>query len=236
MSQAISMSLLEFFKGCRRPLYYKSKVNKLNVHALLSLGGIRQCVAKQRFVYGQAYIVRDPKGWYRFVGLWTLPTKPSRADMWVEGRFKLHKGQMTFEESVTTEHLAAFFKVCRYLGVHKRAEVTRYQQANQRYHETGNQKRDDWEEMMKLEFEYGLYNVTSEYLQKREQGSWFFAERLPSLFCGLTLDGLEVNGCYRHQHIKQDVRDRMVVTPLVAMYHSHIRTVSGRHGQAHSSD
>ncbi len=93
------MSLLEFFKGCRRPLYYKSKVNKLNVHVLLSLGGIRQCMAKYRFVYGQAYIVRDPKGWYRFVGFWTLPTKPSRADMWVEGRFKRHKGQMKFEES-----------------------------------------------------------------------------------------------------------------------------------------
>ncbi|WP_140272478.1 hypothetical protein [Vibrio parahaemolyticus] len=222
------MSLLEFFKGCRRPLYYKSKVNKLNVHVLLSLGGIRQCVAKHRFVYGQAYIVRDPKGWYRFVGLWTLPTKPSRADVWVEGRFKLHKGQMKFEESVTAGHLAAFFKVCRYLGVHKRAEAIRYQQANQRYHENAHHRCDDWEEMMRLEFEYGFHEVTTEYLQKRKQGSWFLAERLPPLFCGLTLDGLNAKGNDRHERIKPDVRDRMVVSPLVAMvYKQEIRELNG---------
>ncbi|HBC3529421.1 TPA: hypothetical protein KDZ68_003415 [Vibrio parahaemolyticus] len=216
------MSLLEFFKGCRRPLYYKSKVNKLNVHMLLSLGGIRQCVAKHRFVYGQAYIVRDPKGWYRFVGLWTLPTKPSRADMWVEGRFKLHKGQMKFEESVTAGHLAAFFKVCRYLGVHKRVEVTRYQQASQRYHENTHQRGEDWE------FEYGFRDLTAEYQMKREQGSWFLAERLPPLFCGLTLDGLNVKGNHRRSHIEQDVRDRMVVSPLVAMvYKQEIRELNG---------
>lgn len=216
------MSLLEFFKGCRRPLHYKSKVNKLNVHVLLSLGGIRQCVAKHRFVYGQAYIVRDPKGWYRFVGLWTLPTKPSRADVWVEGRFKLHKGQMKFEESVTAGHLAAFFKVCRYLGVHKRVEATRYQQANQRYHENAHQRGEDWE------FEYGFRDLTAEYQMKREQGSWFLAEGLPPLFCGLTLDGLNVKGSYRRSHIEQDVRDRMVVSPLVAMvYKQEIRERNG---------
>ncbi|TOG88576.1 hypothetical protein [Vibrio parahaemolyticus] len=216
------MSLLEFFKGCRRPLYYKSKVNKLNVHVLLSLGGIRQCVAKHRFVYGQAYIVRDPKGWYRFVGLWTLPTKSSRADVWVEGRFKLHKGQMKFEESVTAGHLAAFFKVCRYLGVHKRVEATRYQQASQRYHENAHQRGEDWE------FEYGFRDLTAEYQMKREQGSWFLAEGLPPLFCGLTLDGLNVKENYRRSHIKQDVRDRMVVSPLVAMvYKQEIRERNG---------
>lgn len=224
MTKPLTMTLLDFLKQCRRPLYYKSKVNKLNVHALLSLGGIRQCVAKHQFVYGQAYIIRDPKGWYRFVGLWTLPTKSNRADVWVEGRFQLHKGQMRFEESVTAAHLGAFFKVCRYLGVHKRAEVTRYQQANQRYHKETSHRRNDWDEVMRLEFEYGLHNITSEYLQKREQGSWFLAERLPPLFCGLTLDGLKAN---RHSYIEQDVRDRMIVTPLVAMlYKQEIRELN----------
>ncbi len=216
MTKPLTMTLLDFLKQCRRPLYYKSKVNKLNVHALLSLGGIRQCVAKHQFVYGQAYIIRDPKGWYRFVGLWTLPTKSNRADVWVEGRFQLHKGQMRFEDSVTATHLTVFFKVCRYLGVHKRVEVVRYHQAYQAWCKNVTQRNQYWEEAMRLESEYGLYHVTTGYLYKRELGSWFLAEDLPPLFCGLILDGLKVN---RHTHIEQDVRDRMIVTPLMAMYY-----------------
>ncbi|EIO4563400.1 hypothetical protein LQM11_004026 [Vibrio parahaemolyticus] len=216
MTEPLTMTLPDFLKQCRRPLYYKSSVNKLKVHALLSLGGIRQCVAKHQFVYGQAYIIRDPKGWYRFVGLWTLPSKPNRPDVWVEGRFQLNKGQMMFEDSVTATHLTAFFKVCRYLGVHKRVEVIRYQQAYQAWCKNVTQRNQYREEVQRLESEYGLYHITTGYLYKRELGSWFLAEDLPPLFCGLILDGLKVK---RYSHIKQDVRDRIIVTPLVAMYY-----------------
>ncbi len=217
MSHETSMPLLEFFKRCRRPLYYKSMVNKLKVHALLSLGAVRQSLGKNQFVYGQAYIVKEPKGWYRFVGLWTLPTKPTRPDVWVEVRFQIHKSQIVFEESVTLAHLNVFFKVCRYLGVHKRVEIARYQAALQRSHEYVDLNNTYWEEAMKLEFEYGLDDVSHEYLHHRACGSWFLAERIPPLFCGVVLDGLRIDK--RYKSISPDIRDRIAAMPLVVMNH-----------------
>ncbi len=201
MNDTLILSLNEFLSRCHRPLYSRGRINRLKNNDVLSLGGIRQCIGKQVFAYGQAYIEKQTHGWFRFVGLWTLPTKPTRPDVWVEGRFKVHKGQMNFEDGVTLAHLQAFYKVCRYLGVHKRAELERYFAAHER-----------WEDIETLEYEYDLYWITENYLKKRACGSWFFAENLSPLFCGeVFLSG----------KAEQDIRDRVITQPLFAIVKKH---------------
>ena len=78
----IEMPLIDFLRQCRRPLHYKTAVNKLRNHEALSLGGVRQSLGKQRFAYGQAYLKTLTKGQYTFVGLWAMDaahqTNPTR--------------------------------------------------------------------------------------------------------------------------------------------------------------
>ena len=107
------MTLFDFFQHCRRPLYYKGKLNSLRNQELLSLGGIRQA-ASFGPAYGQAYLQKLTKGRYQFQALWTLESKSSRADIWTQGYFTLKKGVMTFDEHTSPESIHAFFMVCRY--------------------------------------------------------------------------------------------------------------------------
>lgn len=152
-----AMSLLEFFNRCRKPGYYKSFVNRLKVEQVLSLGGLRVPNSEGGFAYGQAYIQKK-RGYYLFVGLWTLQSKPSRQPIWVQGTFRLQRGKMHFEEGVSNDYLRLFYTVCRYLNVHKRNVELCYRQA---------------------------YAVSDPEPPKDKQfGCWFLAQDFKPLFCG----------------------------------------------------
>ncbi|MGR5308084.1 hypothetical protein [Vibrio mediterranei] len=125
MDSVITMSLLTLLKHCRRPLHYKTKINQLRNHEILSLGAIRQSNNRGGFEYGQAYIQKCTKGRYEFVGVWTLSSKPTRQSCWVQGAFTLDEDKLVFEVGIDETLLRAFFKICRYLGVYKREEVCR---------------------------------------------------------------------------------------------------------------
>lgn len=65
--------------------------------------------------YAQAHIKKEGKGQYYFTGLWTIPTKESRADIWAYGHFTVNKGMITLSPQTTPEALRSFFLVCRYI-------------------------------------------------------------------------------------------------------------------------
>lgn len=115
------MSNIDFFRKAHRPIYYKATLNKMRNGDTLSLGAIvvklpaSEDGGTQSFnVYAQAYITKESKGVFSFTGLWTLPTKANRADIWTMGRFTIQKGIITFLDT-TPETLRAFFLVCRYI-------------------------------------------------------------------------------------------------------------------------
>lgn len=115
------MSNIDFFRKAHRPIYYKATLNKMRNGDTLSLGAIvvklpaSEDGGTQSFnVYAQAYITKESKGVFSFTGLWTLPTKANRADIWTMGRFTIQKGIITFLDT-PPETLRAFFLVCRYI-------------------------------------------------------------------------------------------------------------------------
>lgn len=221
MSECISMTLLEFFRGCRRPLYYKSTINKLRNHETLSLGGVRQSIGKHRFAYGQAYIQKQTKGQYSFVGLWTLPTKPERQDIWVQGTFTLSKGVMRFEKGVTSEHLRGFFKVCRYLGVHKRVCVTRYRYANKAYRQAQLYWQQQWQASEEeycthpdpAWFEEMVASALGPEPSKKDFGCWFLVHDYSPLFDGEVIKPY----FFDLSRLDFDTQDRMVTSPWCAL-------------------
>lgn len=190
-----AMSLLEFFRHCRKPGYYKSFVNRLKVEQVLSLGGLRVPDNSSGFAYGQAYIQKK-RGYYSFVGLWTLQSKPCRQPIWVQGTFCLKKGKIYFEDGVSEHYLRLFYTVCRYLNVHKRRVECCYRQA---YRE----RRLAWHEY------YDTHDDALSELPKDEQfGSWFFAHDFKPLFCGEVVT--------HHSEINLDVFDRVITEPAFA--------------------
>lgn len=205
MKTVLSMSLQSFFKKCHRPVNYKAEVKALRIHDVLSLGGIRVSDGKDGFHYGQAYIKKEEKDRYSLTGIWTVVTKPSRKDMWMQGSFSLNKGRVNFENGMTKDHLRAFFKICRYLGVHKRAEKKRSQQARRQWIKASDALRTE-------SYRYQLP-------VKEHYGSWFFAQDIEPLFCGEVLSGLCLNRGYRcgKVGIDIDVRDRMCTQAIIAM-------------------
>lgn len=115
------MSNIDFFRKAHRPIYYKATLNKMRNGDTLSLGAIvvklpdSEDGQTQSFnAYAQAYITKESKGVYSFTGLWTLPTKATRADTWAMGRFTIQKGIITFLDT-PPETLRAFFLVSRYI-------------------------------------------------------------------------------------------------------------------------
>ncbi|MEZ9750352.1 hypothetical protein AB4425_12870 [Vibrio sp. 10N.261.51.A1] len=221
MSPSIEMTLLEFFKRARRPLYYKSKLNQLRNHEVLSLGGVRQSIGQRRFAYGQAYLKKLTKGQYTFVGLWTLPSKPERQDCWIQGTFTLSKGVMRFESSVTIAHLHGFFKVCRYLGVHKRACVTQYHRASEAYRQAQRQWEQQWEDseneytthLEPEDFSYTLSIRIGPRPSRSDFGCWFLAHGHSPLFDGEVMSFHHLN----LDRVDFDTHDRMVTPPRSAL-------------------
>jgi len=215
------MTLPEFLRGCRRPLYYKSVINKLRNHETLSLGGVRQSIGKRRFAYGQAYIKKLTKGQYTFVGLWTLPTKPGRQDCWIQGTFTLHKGVMRFEQSITTAHLRGFFKVCRYLGVHKRVVTARYRQAYQSHRQTLIHWQKQWQAFEEeyvthpdpVRLERTLDVKLGPQPRRHDFGCWFLANDYPPLFDGVVIRPYH----FDLSRVDLDTQDRMVTSPWDAL-------------------
>uniref|UniRef100_UPI00263964D4 hypothetical protein n=1 Tax=uncultured Vibrio sp. TaxID=114054 RepID=UPI00263964D4 len=91
--------------------------------------------------------------------------------------------------SVTTAHLHGFFKVCRYLGVHKRACVTRYHRASEAYRAMG--------------------PAPSRY----DFGCWFLAHGYLPLFDGEVMSFHDLN----LDKADFDTCDRMVTSPRCAL-------------------
>ncbi|NSM26850.1 hypothetical protein HT094_22380 [Shewanella sp. ZOR0012] len=117
----MEMSNIAFFKKAHRPIYYKATLNKMRNGDTLSLGAIvlklpasEDGLTESFNAYAQAYITKETKGVFSFTGLWTLPTKATRADTWAMGRFTIQKGVITFIDT-PPETLRAFFLVCRYI-------------------------------------------------------------------------------------------------------------------------
>jgi hypothetical protein len=115
------MSNIDFFKKAHRPIYYKATLNKMRNGDTLSLGAIvvklpasEDGLTQSFNAYAQAYITKESKGVFSFTGLWTLPTKATRADIWAMGRFTIQKGIITFLDT-PPETLKSFFIVCRYI-------------------------------------------------------------------------------------------------------------------------
>ncbi|EHV5558203.1 hypothetical protein K0W35_004963 [Vibrio parahaemolyticus] len=209
MSKPLTMTLPDFLKQCRRPIYYKATINKLNNHEVFSLGGLRQYLGKQCFGYGQAYLQKLTQGDYQFVGLWTLPSKASRSDIWVQGRFKLSKNIMRFEEEVTLAHLHLFFKVCRFLNVHWRVERQKMFQAQKAYYKAMEQWRSGALEEYECAHEPDdhPYSPRPSYY---EFNSWFFAHHMAPLFYGERMP-------LSDPLFSLDARDRVVTPPYQAL-------------------
>ncbi|WDG12058.1 hypothetical protein PUN50_26940 (plasmid) [Vibrio campbellii] len=221
MNAPIEMPLIEFLCQCRRPLHYKTAVNKLRNFEALSLGGVRQSLGKPCFAYGQAYVKKLTKGQYTFVGLWTLPTKPTRQDCWIQGTFTLHKGVMHFEQSVTTAHLRGFFKVCRYLGVHKRIATARYRHAYQAHGQALIHWQKHWQAVEEeyathpdpVRFEETLNVELGSRPRCHDFGCWFFANNYAPLFDGEVLPANPMST--RSPNL--DIRDRILTHPWRAL-------------------
>lgn len=118
-----NLSNITFFKKAQRPIYYKAKLNKMRNGDTLSLGSIIANYPaplpdnenNQLNAYAQAYINKETKGIYSFTGLWTIPSKPSRPDIWTTGTFTINKGVITLTDSSCDDALHSFFLVCRYI-------------------------------------------------------------------------------------------------------------------------
>lgn len=198
MDTPITMSLLTLLKHCRRPLYYKTKINQLRNHETLSLGAIRQSNNRGGFDYGQAYIQKRTKGRYEFVGIWTLSSKSTRKWCWVQGGFTVNKGQVQFENDIDKQQLRAFFKVCRYLGVYKRDEERRLRIIIASHRRVNIQYPHD----------HGSYD----YPLKNEEDSWFYEHDFKSLFCGEVISsGLG----WQSEKFTLDIRDRIATDPVL---------------------
>lgn len=118
-----NLSNITFFKKIHRPIYYKATLNKMRNGDTLSLGSIianypsplPDIEDHQLKAYAQAYINKETKGIYSFTGLWTIPSKPSRPDIWTTGRFTISKGVITLTDDTCDDELQTFFLVCRYI-------------------------------------------------------------------------------------------------------------------------
>lgn len=209
MTKPLTMMFSSFIEQCRRPEHFSHEVRCLNDHDALSFGGIR-CSEKQgRFTYGQAYIRKLHDKQYEFVGLWTLSTKPSRPDIWVQGGFTLFKnGKMKFEREVTALHLHLFIKVCRYLGMHLRVEEARLEQARHEFVKAMDAFDSRWSELRRDE-DPELSSKSENCPKAGDFSSWFFAHKLRPLFSGERV--VDANTSFN-----LDIRDRMVTHPYRA--------------------
>ncbi|MGI2049895.1 hypothetical protein [Shewanella oncorhynchi] len=139
----INMLNIDFFRKAHRPAHYKASLNKMRNGDTLSLGSIvaryPSNIEEQSFkAYAQAYIRKERHGIYSFTGLWTIPTKSSRADIWTSGRFTIDKGIIKLEKT-NQDSLEAFFLVCRYIN---RLIAAERESLINNYHETWYYKND----------------------------------------------------------------------------------------------
>lgn len=114
---------IDFFKKCRRPIYYKAKLNKLRNGETLILGSISEEIehnGNKIDVCIQAYIEKESKGIYRLTGLWTVPTKHSRPIIWCNSEFKIDKSDLIFINDNEKSELKHFFLICRWLNIFKK--------------------------------------------------------------------------------------------------------------------
>ena len=97
----------------------------------------------------QAYIKKWSKGIYYFTGLWTIPSKLSRSDIWTYGNFTINKEIITFCKQTSPESLRAFFLVCRYI---KRLITS--DRHNSYRHNRKIKPQDDWFYLNSIEFNF----------------------------------------------------------------------------------
>lgn len=134
---------IDFFKKCRRPVYYKAKLNKLRNGETLILGAISEEIEHNGNtinVCAQAYIEKESKGIYRLTGLWTVPTKHSRPIIWCNSEFKIEKSDLIFFNDNEKSELKHFFLICRWLNVLKKhlySELSKNQKENDNFHING---------------------------------------------------------------------------------------------------
>lgn len=133
----INMLNIDFFRKAHRPVHFKASLNKMRNGDTLSLGSIvtrYPCNLEERSfkAYAQAYIRKESHGMYSFTGLWTIPTKSSRSDIWTSGRFTVDKGIIKLEKT-SQDSLKAFFLVCRYIN---RLITAERESLINNYHET----------------------------------------------------------------------------------------------------
>lgn len=135
----MEISNIAFFRKAHRPIYYKATLNKMRNGDTLSLGAIvvklpdsEDGLTQSFNAYAQAYITKESKGMFSFTGLWTLPTKATRADTWAMGRFTIQKGIITFLDT-PPEALKSFFLVCRYI---QRLINSEYESIKENYTDT----------------------------------------------------------------------------------------------------
>lgn len=153
-------STSDFLKKCRRPIYYKSRLNKLRNGETLILGSISEEIEHQDNtvdICAQAYIQKKIKGLYQFTGLWTVPTKPSRPMIWCSGDFRLEKSNLIFDSEHSEVNLHNFFLICRWLNILKRVTENDYQSIppqNNYYHING------------LPYIYDGLELTKDYITK----------------------------------------------------------------------
>ncbi|TFZ60116.1 hypothetical protein E4T25_08930 [Photobacterium damselae subsp. piscicida] len=124
------LNTTEFCKKCKRPIYYKSRLNKLRNGETLILGSISEEIEHQDNtvnICAQAYIQKKTKGIYQFTGLWTVPTKTSRPMIWCSGDFRLEKSNLIFDDEHSGINLYNFFLICRWLKILKRRDENYYE-------------------------------------------------------------------------------------------------------------
>lgn len=153
-------STSDFFKKCRRPIYYKSRLNKLRNGETLILGSISEEIENQDNtinICAQAYIQKKTKGVYQFTGLWTVPTKPSRPMIWCSGDFRLEKSNLIFCNENSEVNLHNFFLICRWLNILKRVTENDYQSIL---------PQDNYYHMNGLPYVFDGLELTKDYITK----------------------------------------------------------------------
>lgn len=133
----LTMSNIEFLRKTHRPIYYKAKLNRMRNGDTLILGSIcaeypinsKDPDSDYIDAYAQSYIKKETKGVYLFTGLWTLPTKPTRPVIWCEGRFKIERGNLYFEEGAArNNNLRNFFLISRWIARLKKMTEGEYRE------------------------------------------------------------------------------------------------------------
>ena len=157
----------------------------------------------------QAYINKESKGVYYFTGLWTIPSKPSRPDIWTTGTFTINKGEITLSEQTSPEALRSFFLVCRYINRLINADKQRHY-----FHNRNINPLEDWFYVNSIPFHFDGFtfdknNLSCEpvYLRYKQENNQLIK-----------------NKEYKLSHIKLDenLTDKICTNPLKALFNKAI--------------